>query len=69
MPLVLAQRGKVYKITKITGSDKIKSHLRNLGFTENEQILVIQQFQGNIIVEVKNSRIAMDASLAKRIMV
>lgn len=69
MPLILSQRGQVYKILKITGKDEVKSHLRNLGFKENEQISVIQQVQGNIIVEIKNSRIAMDASLAKRIMV
>ena len=44
-------------------------HLKNLGFVENETVSVIQSIQGNLIVEIKGVRIALDKSLANRIMV
>lgn len=69
MPLTFADTGKVYTIQKITGKDEIRTHLRNLGFVENGKVSVVSSLNGNLIVEVKNSRLAMDKSMAKKIMV
>ena len=69
MPLTLAQMSKEYVIVKITGQDKILTHLRNLVIMENETVSVVQSIRGNLIVEIKGVRIALDKSLANRIMV
>jgi ferrous iron transport protein A len=69
MPLTFADMGKEYTIVKITGKDEVRTHLRNLGFVEKGTVSVIQSLNGNLIVQVKDGRIAMDAGLAKRIMV
>ena len=69
MPLTLAQKNKKYTILSITGQDKVRNHLRNLGFVENETVSVIQSISGNLIVEIKGIRVALDKSLANRIMV
>lgn len=69
MPLTFAEKDMPYKILKIAGKDEIRSYLQNLGFAVNETISVKQSNRGNLIVEVKGVRVALDASLAKRIMV
>lgn len=69
MPLTFAERNKEYVILRITGQDKVRNHLRNLGFVENETVSVIQSISGNLIVEIKGVRVALDKSLANRIMV
>ena len=60
MPLTFAQMSKEYVIVKITGQDKIRTHLRNLGIMENETVSVVQSIRGNLIVEIKGVRIALD---------
>lgn len=69
MPLTFAQMNIRYVITRISGQDKVRAHLRNLGFVENETVSVLQSIQGNLIVEIKGIRVAIDKSLANRIMV
>ncbi len=69
MPLTFAQINTRYVITRISGQDKVRTHLRNLGFVENETVSVLQSIQGNLIVEIKGIRVAIDKSLANRIMV
>ena len=69
MPLIYADPGKTYRIVRISGQDKVKTHLRNMGLVENETISVITSINGNLIVEVKGVRIALDRSLAGRIFV
>ena len=69
MPLTFADMNHGYVIQRVIGEDKTKSHLKNLGFIEKEKVLVIQSIQGNLIVEIKGVRIALDKSLANRIMV
>lgn len=69
MPLTFADLNRQYVILKITGQDKVRAHLKNLGFIENESVSVIQSIQGNLIVEIKGVRIALDKSLANRIVV
>lgn len=53
MPLTYANMGTVYRVHKVGGRDRIRSHLQNLGFVENEPVLVRQSAGGNLIVEVK----------------
>lgn len=69
MPLSLGDVGKKYLIKKITGNDTVRAHLRNMGIVENSYIQIVQSIAGNMILEVKGSRIALDASLVRRIIV
>jgi len=69
MPVNLAKPGEVITIAKITGSDKIRAHLHELGFIENDQITMVNKIGGNVILKVKESRVALDESMARRIMV
>ena len=56
-------------IRKITGKDEIRQHLAELGFVMDAAVTVVSEMGGNLIVQVKNSRIALDRSMAGRIMV
>ncbi len=69
MPLSFAEPGRVYAVKRITGKDETRKHLANLGFVEGTQVMVVQSIDGNLIVEVQNVRIALDKSLANRILV
>ncbi len=69
MPLSFAEENTSYTISRITGKDEVRSHLRNLGLVENETISVKQSIAGNLIVEVKGVRIALNKDLARRIMI
>ncbi len=69
MPLMMARMGEVQSIKKITGKDDAKQFLKNLGFVEGSEITIISQIQGNVIVKIKDSRIAISKSMANRIMV
>ena len=69
MPLIMAETGVIQSIKKINGKDDTKQFLKNLGFVEGSEITIISQIQGNIIVKIKESRIAINKSMASRIMV
>ena len=69
MPLSMADIGSLVSIKKITGNDEVKQHLAELGFVVNEEVAVVNKNGGNMIVNVKNSRIALDKSLANRIFI
>ena len=69
MPLGMANVGDTNIIRKITGKDEVRQHLAELGFVVGEQITVISEIGGNIILSVKDSRIALDKTMAMRIMV
>jgi len=69
MPLCLLKNGESGIIKKITGKDETRRHLAELGFVVDEKITVISGIGGNMILEVKGSRIALDASMVSRIMV
>lgn len=69
MPLVIAECEKPQIVKKIGGSDEVKRHLENLGFTVGSTVTVINSLAGNIIVKVKESRIAINEDMARRIMV
>lgn len=69
MPLVLANVGEVHTIKRIGGSPEIKKHLENLGFVTGGQVRVISSLGGNVIVNVKETRVAISEEMARKIMV
>lgn len=60
MPLTMAKSGERVTIKKITGKDEIRQHLAELGFVVDSDITVVSEIAGNLIVQVKDSRIALD---------
>lgn len=69
MPLTMASAGEVNHIQKILGKDEIRQHLAELGFVVGERVTVVSQIGGNMILQVKGSRIALSKGMASRIMV
>lgn len=69
IPLVFAQAGEEQIIKKIGGSDEVKRHLENLGFTVGGTVTIINSLAGNVIVRVKESRVAINEDMARRIMI
>ena len=69
IPLSYANQGEEVIIRKLGGSPEVKQHLENLGFVPGGTVTVISSLNGNVIVKVKESRIAINDELARRIMV
>ena len=69
MPLNLADIGEENIIKRIGGKQEIKAHLENLGFVVGGTVTIINTIGGNIIVNVKDSRIAISKEMAQKIMV
>ena len=69
MPLSLAAVGEENTVKKIGGSAEVKKHLENLGFVVGGRVTVITTLNGNVIVRVKESRVAINDELARKIMV
>ena len=68
VPLTMANPGATVTIRKITGRDEVRQHLAELGFVVDSDITVVTQLGGNLIVQVKDSRVALDKSMANRIL-
>jgi len=68
LPLIMAKQGETVTIRRITGTDKVRQRLAELGFVLDTEITVVNQLGGNVILQVKDSRIALDKSMAQRIM-
>lgn len=69
MPLTYSEKNKELIIRKIGGNDEVRHHLANLGLTVGGTLTVINSLAGNLIVKVKESRIALNEDLARKIMV
>ena len=69
MPLSLAVVGEENTIKKIGGTPEVKQHLENLGFVVGGTVTVITTLGGNVIVNVKEARVAINEEMARRIMV
>ena len=69
MPLTLAEVGEVNIIRKIGGRPEVRSHLENLGFVAGGAVTVINTIGGNVIVNVKESRIAISKEMEQKIMI
>lgn len=69
MPLALANVGEENIIKKIGGKPEVKQHLENLGFVVGGTVKIVNTLGGNVIVNVKDSRIAISKEMAQKIMV
>ena len=69
MPLTFAHIGEENIIKKIGGKQEVKAHLENLGFVVGGNVTLINAIGGNVIVNVKESRIAISMEMAQKIMI
>ena len=69
MPLPLANIGEEYLIRKVGGSPEVKKHLEDLGFIAGGTATLITVLNGNVIVKVKEARVAISEEMARKIMV
>ena len=69
MPLALADVGEEMTIMRVGGSPEVKQHLENMGFVVGGNVTVITQNNGNVIVNVKETRVAISEEMARKIMV
>ena len=69
LPLTMCRAGEVCFIKKISGRDEVRQHLAELGFVVGEKVTVVSELAGNLIVQVKESRVALSKDMACRIMV
>lgn len=69
MPLALANVGEENTVKKVGGSPEVKKHLENLGFVVGGNVTVITSFAGNVIVNVKEARVAISEEMARKIMI
>ena len=69
MPLIYADPGEEKIIKKVGGSKEVKLHLENLGFVVGGNVTVVSEIGGNVIVNVKDTRIAVSREMAQKIMV
>ncbi len=69
MPLLLATPGESNIIRKIGGNPEVKAHLADLGFVVGGDVTVVNEIGGNIIVNVKEARVALSREMAQKIMI
>lgn len=69
MPLTLANIGEENMIKKVGGNPEVKKHLENLGFVAGGNVTVITTLAGNVIVNVKEARVAISKEMAQKIMI
>ena len=69
LPLSMAGEGEGMIIARITGKDEVRQHLAELGFVVDAEVTVVTEIAGNLILQVKDSRVALDKSMASRIMI
>ncbi len=69
MPLSLAEIGEENIIKRIGGKPEVKKHLENLGFVVGGSVKIISQLGGNVIVNVKETRVAISQEMAQKIMI
>ena len=68
MPLSMAKPGETVKIKKIGGKPEVRQHMAELGFVVDETVTVVSEVGGNMILQVKDSRIALGKDMAGKIM-
>lgn len=69
LPLTMAGEGADVMVARITGRDEVRRHLAELGLTVGERVTVMNSLAGNLILRVKESRIALDKELCNHIFV
>ena len=69
MPLILADPGEEAIIKRVGGSPEMKKHLEDMGFTAGGAVTVMNTIGGNLIVKIKESRVAVSREMASKIMI
>lgn len=69
MPLTMAAIGENNTIRRVGGNDETKRFLENLGFVAGTEVTVLSAIGGNVIVNIKDSRVAINADMARHIMI
>ena len=69
MPLTMAATGEKNMIRKVGGKPEIRKHLENLGFVAGSDVTVISDIGGNLIVHIKESRVAISREMAGKILI
>ncbi|CAB1244990.1 MULTISPECIES: FeoA family protein [Clostridium] len=69
MPITMIRVGESGSIKNITGNDNTRRHLENLGFVQGENVTVVAEIAGNMIVNIKDARIALNKAMANKIIV
>ena len=69
MPLTMASVGETNTIRKVGGNEETRRFLENLGFVAGAEITVVSAIGGNVIVNIKDSRVAINQDMARHIMV
>ena len=69
MPLTMLNIGETGEIKRIGGNEETRRFLKNLGFVVGAEVSVVSAIGGNVIVNIKDSRVAINKDMAKRIMV
>lgn len=69
MPLTMANIGEANTIRRVSGNDETKRFLANLGFVTGAEVIVLSAIGGNVIVNIKDSRVAVNADMARHIMI
>lgn len=69
MPLTMAKVGETITIRKISGRDEVRQHLAELGFVAGAAVTVVHEIAGNLVLQVKDRRVALDRGLANRILI
>lgn len=69
MPLLFANPGDEVKISSVNGNPQVKQHLNELGFNVGSLVTIVQKVKSGLIVKVKEARVALDSSLASKIIV
>ncbi|MDO4170126.1 MAG: FeoA family protein [Lachnospiraceae bacterium] len=69
MPLAIIKEGEPHIVQRIGGKDETKRFLKNLGFVVGAEVIVVSTIDGNLIINVKDSRVAIGKDMANKIMV
>ena len=69
MPLTMVGDGEEFLIKKISGKEEVRRFLENLGLVAGAQVSLVSKISGNVIVQVKDSRVAISREMAQKIIV
>ena len=69
MPIAMATPGETVTIRKITGKDEVRRHLAELGLVVDSEVTVVNKLGGSLILQIKDSRVALDQNMANRVMI
>ncbi len=69
IPLTMAQAGELVTIRRMTGRDEAGQRMAELGFVADSDVVVVSRMAGSLVVQVRDSRVALDQGMARRIMV